>query len=101
MGIGQTGIGTLERLIADAPDQAVGYVDLAEELAFDDNKSTAEDVDRAVRLLEQALAYPVKDADEWDIADRLADIQIVRDGDLSKIPWSIPIEPPPKSKSKS
>ncbi|MCC7375985.1 MAG: SEC-C domain-containing protein [Verrucomicrobiales bacterium] len=91
----EVGIQILERLIAEAPDRAVGYVELAEELAFEDPDATDEDRQRAIRLMEQAIAYPVKDADEWDLEDRLDDMKIGLSEDLSKIPWEIPIKLPP------
>lgn len=91
----EVGIQMLERLIAEAPDRAVGYVELAEELAFEDPDATDEDRQRAIRLMEQAIAYPVKDADEWDLEDRLDDMKIGLSEDLSKIPWEIPIKLPP------
>lgn len=64
-------------IIRDRPHDAQGYVKLADELgafrAAVDNRPV--DYDRAIALLEEALARPVTDADDWDLADRLEDLR--------------------------
>lgn len=55
-------------LIRDFPHRACGYVVLSDSLA----RGTPADRARSVALLEQALAVPVEDAEDWDIAARLA-----------------------------
>lgn len=64
-----------QRLVRDHPDRAAGYVALADGLLRDSFKSTLDTarVLRAIHSLEQALAYPVKDADDFDLASRLAE----------------------------
>lgn len=64
-----------QRLVRDHPDRAAGYVALADGLLHDSFKGTLDTarVLRAIHSLEQALAYPVKDADDFDLASRLAE----------------------------
>ena len=64
-------------IIRDRPDDAQGYVRLADELgAFRAAADTRPvNCDRAIALLEKALARPVTDADDWDLADRLEDLR--------------------------
>ncbi len=60
------------KLIAEHPDRAAGYVGLADELGSQVRRSPRPaDVARAIALLEQALARPVADAKEYDLARRL------------------------------
>ena len=63
-----------EQLMRDHPDRAIGYVVLSEELLDKRPAKTpnTSSVQRGITLLEQALAHPVKDAEEFDLADRLA-----------------------------
>lgn len=64
-----------QRLTQDHPDRAVGYVVLSDALVH--RASTGQDVEadleRALQLLERAAAYPVKDADSFDVSARLKD----------------------------
>ena len=59
-------------LIAQEPDKAAGYTCLADELSsYWSAKDPPRDLDRAIRLLEDALERPVDDADDWDVEGRL------------------------------
>jgi hypothetical protein len=64
-----------EKLMRDHPERAIGYVVLAEGLLDRSSKKspTALAIQRAIAVLEQALALPVTDAEDFDLADRLAD----------------------------
>ena len=60
-------------LIRDYPDKAVGYACLADLLAYGPTPgSDAIDRQRAQRVLEEALARPVTDAADYDLALRLS-----------------------------
>lgn len=63
----------LTAVIQECPHSAHGYVALSDELSAP--RSTAQDIPRAIALLEQALAYPVINADDWDIDARLSDLR--------------------------
>jgi hypothetical protein len=56
-------------LIAESPARACGYVTLADALVGPTDGPR--DYDRAIALLEEALAVPVEDAAGWDIPLRL------------------------------
>lgn len=59
-------------LIADEPDLAEGWSCFADELSFcEPGTGTPRDLDRAIALLEQALARPVGDAKDWELEARL------------------------------
>ena len=66
-----------QKLIHDHPDRAVGYVTLADGLRRSFSKNAIDPLrqQQAVRVLERALAFPVKDADDYDLAARLADVR--------------------------
>ncbi len=66
------GEGMLQELIGRRPDEAIGYVRLAEALLVDEAEGARE---RALELLEQALARPVADAEEWELERRLRDLR--------------------------
>jgi hypothetical protein len=57
------------------PDHPSGYVHLSDELVRRCSRGRADDgaVRRAIELLERALAYPVADAEQWDLSKRLAE----------------------------
>jgi len=57
-------------IINEHPDQSCGYAYLSDELGR--SKQANADIPRAITLLEQALAYPVIDAVDWDLEYRLA-----------------------------
>jgi hypothetical protein len=59
----------LTEIIEARPDEAIGYVQLAEALTL--RSDDPADRQRAVSLLEQALARPVVDAGDWDVEARL------------------------------
>ena len=62
-----------EQLMRDHPDRSIGYVVLSDQLR-DSHSEKAPDtssIQRAITLLEQALARPVTDAEDFDLADRL------------------------------
>jgi hypothetical protein len=63
------------RLIRNHPDCAVGYVIWSGELLrrFRKGLTGLDDLRRGIQLLEQALAYPVHDAENFDVPARLAD----------------------------
>ncbi len=69
-----------QRLIQEHPDRAVGYVTLSAELLRHYRKGEAgqDQLDRAIQLLEQALAYPVKDPRDYDVESRLTDARSMR-----------------------
>jgi hypothetical protein len=62
-------------LIRAHPDRAAGYVTLSDELLrrFRKGSINQEALQRGIQLLEQALAYPVKDARDFDVHSRLSD----------------------------
>jgi tetratricopeptide (TPR) repeat protein len=64
-----------QKLIHDHPDRAVGYVTLADGLMrrFSKNAISPLRHQQAVHVLERALSFPVKDADDYGLAARLAD----------------------------
>ena len=64
-----------QQLIRTHPDRAVGYVILSDELLRRLRKGLAgqDQLQRGIQLLEQALAYPVKDPENFDVPARLAD----------------------------
>jgi tetratricopeptide (TPR) repeat protein len=64
-----------QQLIRDHPDWAVGYVTWSDELLrrFQKGLTGQGDLQRGIQLLEQALAYPVKDPESFDVPARLAD----------------------------
>jgi tetratricopeptide (TPR) repeat protein len=63
-----------QQLIRTHPDRAAGYVILSSELLHRFQKGLAgqDQLRRGVQLLEQALAYPVKDPESFDVPARLA-----------------------------
>ena len=69
-----------QRLIQDYPDRAVGYVIISEELLrrFRKGEAGQDQLERGIQLLEQALAYPVKDPRDYDVESRLADARAMR-----------------------
>jgi hypothetical protein len=62
-----------QAIILNYPHLSQGYVRLAHLIL--DNSNGHTDILRAIGLLEQALAYPVEDADQWDIRPQLAELQ--------------------------
>ncbi len=72
----------LQAVIRAHPEKACGYVVLSDEL--ETHARGRSDYSRAIALLEQALSYPVKNADEWDIDKRLADLRSKMPGDARK-----------------
>ena len=62
------------RILEDNPQSARGYVLLAEAWTFPLTETSAEDRHRAADILRQALAYPVTDAADFDVASRLKDL---------------------------
>jgi len=75
-GLGETAEGeaVYQALIRDDPDDPSGYARLSDQLSWKGNGDYA-DVPRAIALLEQALARPVRDALSWDLAARLEDLR--------------------------
>lgn len=69
----EEGEAELQTIIRDYPHLSQGYVRLADLIL--DHSSGPADTLRAIALLEQALAYPVEDEDEWDIHAQLADLR--------------------------
>lgn len=69
----EEGLATWQTIISEHPEQSCGYVELAEELGR--TAQADADIPRAIALLEQALAYPVVDAADWDLEYRLADLR--------------------------
>jgi hypothetical protein len=64
-----------QQLIRDHPDRAVGYATLEQGLLRDSYRGAPDptNIRRAIALLEQALAYPVKDVEAFDLPSRLED----------------------------
>jgi hypothetical protein len=62
-------------LIQAHPNRAAGYVILSDELLrrFREDARDRDHLHRAVQLLEQAMAYPVEDPDDFGVPARLAD----------------------------
>ncbi len=70
----QEGEKILTDLINDYPQLAIGYAYLADMLGsaqYNPNADAPFDLDRAINLLEKALAYPVEDARAYDLEERL------------------------------
>ena len=64
----------LTELIADRPHRAIGYAymaDMVGESKFNLGHDQPIDLPRAIHLLEQGLAYPVEDAEDYDLEKRL------------------------------
>lgn len=70
----EAGGALLEALILDHPDDPTGYSALAFHLGWTRHGDYA-DVPRAIALLEQALARPVRDATQWGFEQRVADLR--------------------------
>ncbi len=64
-----------QQLIRAHPDHADGYVILSDELIRRFRRGVAgrDQLQRGIQLLEQALAYPVADPENFDVPARLAD----------------------------
>lgn len=75
VGRGAEGEQCCEQLIRTHPDRAVGYVNLSDELLRRFRKGLVDhdQLRRGIQLLEEALAYPVKDAESFDVPARLAE----------------------------
>jgi len=71
----EEGEAALATIIREHPDRSCGYAYLSDELGY--AKHAEPDEARAIALLEQALAYPVVDAADWDIEQRLEDMREV------------------------
>ncbi len=72
----QDGERVLLNLIRDYPDRAAGYARLSDILAYGARRhDTPRDPQRAEKLLEDALARPVTDASDCDLATRLDDLR--------------------------
>jgi hypothetical protein len=70
------GEGVLLELIRDHPDRAAGYVRLADCFGYGPPPNGKPiDRERALELLEQALARPVTDAADYDLEMRLAELR--------------------------
>ncbi len=79
----QEGEKILTDLIYDYPQCAIGYAYLADMLGAAKYNPTGDapvDLDRAIDLLEKALAYPVEDAADFDLEKRLKGFQSDRQG---------------------
>ncbi len=81
-GEAQEGEKTLSDLISDHPHCAIGYVFLADMMGsarYNPLGHEPVDLDRAIGLLERALAFPVEDAPDFDLENRLRRFQTDRD----------------------
>ncbi len=61
-------------LIAERPHRSAGYAYLSDMLGnprFNTDRETPQDLPRAIAVLEQGLAYPVEDAEDFDLEKRL------------------------------
>ena len=63
----------LTQIVDRRPDEAMGYVRLSDALM--DHGGDEADLDRALSLLEQAAARPVRDPEDWDLEVRLAQLR--------------------------
>ena len=70
----EAGEAVFRQIIAEFPKCAAGYVGWSDVLA-DELSGAKPDLDRAIALLEQALAVPVEDAEDWVILERLEDLR--------------------------
>src|SRR5262249_433470 len=63
------------QLIQNYPNHSIGYVTLCDGLLHLGPRRDRDSarIRRAIRVLEQALAYPVEDAEDFDLASRLAE----------------------------
>lgn len=64
----------LLKLIADKPHRSIGYAYLADMLGesnFNIGEDQPIDLQRGIALLEKGLAYPVEDAEDYDLEKRL------------------------------
>jgi len=66
-----------ERLIRNHPDRAAGYVLLSDWLwrQFLNHGRDAPPLERAIHLLERAINVPMRDAEDYDVPARLADLR--------------------------
>ena len=70
---------TLQGLIDSHPDDAAGYALLSTHLGWTRHGDDYGDLSRAIDVLEQAVAHPVRNPDAWDIEQRLADLRAKQD----------------------
>ena len=71
----------LSELIADHPDSSIGYARLSDLLGHGVRPNDPPiDLQRAIDLLETALAKPVADAEDFDLAARLSDLRSQHNG---------------------
>ncbi len=76
----------LVELVDEVPDQSIGYVCLSAELSFPrPGEDQPRDLDRAISLLEQALARPVVDPENWDVDLRLEGLREKRSARTSHV----------------
>ena len=63
-----------QQLIEKHPNHSAGYVHQSDDLVrrYYKGETDPELLHRAIQILEQALAYPVQDAESWDLVSRLA-----------------------------
>jgi len=69
----EEGEAELQSVIRNYPHLSQGYVRFAHLIL--DHSSGPADTLRAIALLEQALAYPVEDEEQWDVHAELADLR--------------------------
>ncbi len=65
-----------EKLVRDHPDRAIGYAVFSDGLLGSPSRKTPPHpaaIQRAIAVLEQALAHPVTDAEDFDLSNRLAE----------------------------
>lgn len=75
-GQGEAGERVLRNLIHDRPNDSQGYARLAEMLAYGGKKNGPTlDVQGAIKILEEALARPTEDADDFSLGDRLDELK--------------------------
>lgn len=69
----EEGEAVLQTVISEHPDRSCGYAELSTAMGY--TMHGMPDYPRAIAILEQALAYPVVDADDWDLDVRLDDFR--------------------------
>ena len=72
-GRSEEGETVLQTIIREYPDRSCGYAELSTSMGYTTHGMP--DYPRAIAILEQALAYPVVDAADWDLDVRLEDFR--------------------------
>lgn len=71
----QMGERLMERVVADWPGSAIGYIGMSEALGFRKQNGLAVDVTERIGWLEKARAVSPEEAADFDIDERIADLE--------------------------